>query len=760
MQTQPQNEDAKNLAERINADLAQPQRKPEDGKPLATEQIQIEMESLSAIEARAALRKAAGQGVDTATDEQLVAADLQAFKRIENLALQESAAVSIADNARAYPAYKQALEKGTPAHPNAAAQIAALDAANTERVNAKEEAKWIEAQATLLEREARTKKWTQDDAQKQAQADGQAFQKAQDRAERYALLDEIKFNAKANLAYKASLEATAPAIAARISATEKKPVEIPQKPQEVAIKTAAAEIDEATGFPISPSTGKTLTATEGWKLHLNTGTNDALATKISDFLTAQGVEHKTGNNGGQAGKGMTVYIGSRAATNALATQLNSQFGADLLPAEGEVLKDDIPIAGKVWGRFEIGRKDTDFHQYGSQGVSFFKEDMEQLKYAPDRAAAIEAAKTRADAALTARYGDYYAGTPTIEIDQRTKEMVLDTLALNRVAELRKRDSEKVREAFAMNSIELSLKKDQVVSGNESRPEAAPAVNKVESDEIFAAGKADVKPIVPAEIEKQFLRVGDRFYHPKNKELVAFEDKGNRLETKSNSENIALTLVLIAEARGWDEIKVSGSETFRREVWLDAAARSMQVKGYTPTEQDKVVLGQRLGTSNFNNIEPENKPVHAREAELEKQTKATQQAAEKPSTSDKPGSGAVVANTPERLDKAAVALNTLDKKNDSPKGALMFGEMAKAFTSQTPEEAAKKFPALASAAAALKVVEKKAEADGLNAEQRAIITARARENIAGKIERGNLPKFSVNEKIEVNRDRVQDRGQER
>ena len=108
-----------------------------------------------------------------------------------------------------------------------------------------------------------------------------------------------------------------------------------------------------------------------------------------------------------------------------------------------------------------------------------------------------------------------------------------------------------------------------------RPQAATDTkasdNTVESDEIFTASQADIKPLVPQDIEKRYLRVGSTFYHPKNTDLVAFEDKGNKLETRSNSEQIAESMVRIAEARGWDEIKVSGSETFRREVWLEAAA---------------------------------------------------------------------------------------------------------------------------------------------------------------------------------------------
>ncbi|MBK7549909.1 MAG: hypothetical protein IPI20_19865 [Rhodoferax sp.] len=50
-----------------------------------------------------------------------------------------------------------------------------------------------------------------------------------------------------------------------------------------------------------------------------------------------------------------------------------------------------------------------------------------------------------------------------------------------------------------------------------------------------------------------------------------------METQSNSHNVAETLVHIARARGWDEIKVSGSETFPQEVWLEANQLGMSGK---------------------------------------------------------------------------------------------------------------------------------------------------------------------------------------
>lgn len=123
------------------------------------------------------------------------------------------------------------------------------------------------------------------------------------------------------------------------------------------------------------------------------------------------------------------------------------------------------------------------------------------------------------------------------------------------------------------------------------------VNKIESDEIFTATNSE-KRIIPHEIEAKYRKVGNKYYLAENTKSLAFEDKGNRLETKSNNESTAETMVKIAYSRGWDEIKVSGTETFKKEAWLAAASMGMSVKGYNPTEQDKVQLLNKAKSKAF------------------------------------------------------------------------------------------------------------------------------------------------------------------
>jgi|SRR5665647_3088839 len=244
--------------------------------------------------------------------------------------------------------------------------------------------------------------------------------------------------------------------------------------------------------------------------------------------------------------------------------------------------------------------------------------------------------------------------------------------------------EQIAALAAAHQVEIEIpekaqQKEQPKENTENTQQVAH--NIVESDEILTASQPDIKAIVPPDIEQNFLRVGDKFYHLKNPDKVAFEDKGNKLETESNNEQIAETMVRIAKARGWDEIKVSGSETFRREAWLEAASQGMHVKGYTPNEQDKAVLAQRQ-SSTEQISEPEN-----------------------------------------------------EKK-------------AKIFASETPENAVERYPELAGAVALAAAFDKKAEADGLSPEQRAIGAERTRQNIANRIERGDIPEIKIKAEVEV------------
>jgi hypothetical protein len=95
--------------------------------------------------------------------------------------------------------------------------------------------------------------------------------------------------------------------------------------------------------------------------------------------------------------------------------------------------------------------------------------------------------------------------------------------------------------------------------------------------------------IPEGVKKRYLQVGNRFYFEKNPDQLAFEDKGHKLNTKSNGVAVAAALVEIAHSRGWTEIKVKGAEEFRRAVWLKANVQGIECKGYDPKETDLATL---------------------------------------------------------------------------------------------------------------------------------------------------------------------------
>jgi hypothetical protein len=317
-------------------------------------------------------------------------------------------------------------------------------------------------------------------------------------------------------------------------------------------------------------------------------------------------------------------------------------------------------------------------------------------------------------------------------------------------------------------------------------------NVVESDEVFTARQPDTKTAIPAEVEKIYVRVGEKFYFPKNPRLVAFEDRGNKLETKSDNEQIADSMVRIAYARGWSEIKISGTETFRREVWLKATILGMSVKGYIPTEQDKVALaihsrgeatnkiekdefrgrensgrGEKVvepeaallishGAAKFRHDESNNDSyyVTTRGADGSEQTVwGVDLQRAKDESGVKIGDAVFVNNVGRKNVTVTVPQYDEDGKISGSKEIQTHRnewniKMAEAFATQAPAEAVKNYPELAGAVAAVTAIDKKAVADGLSAPQRAIVSARARENAVNSIAKGEIPNVKIqNQEVE-------------
>ncbi len=120
-----------------------------------------------------------------------------------------------------------------------------------------------------------------------------------------------------------------------------------------------------------------------------------------------------------------------------------------------------------------------------------------------------------------------------------------------------------------------------------RPEAAAARH------AAAPKSAPPKPdhAVPEEVRRRFVQVKNKYYFPDG--ARAFTDRGSRLTTASENTEVVRSLVLIAEARGWSEVTVQGTERFRREAWFAGQLAGIEVRGYKPSEFERGRLVRTL-----------------------------------------------------------------------------------------------------------------------------------------------------------------------
>ena len=98
--------------------------------------------------------------------------------------------------------------------------------------------------------------------------------------------------------------------------------------------------------------------------------------------------------------------------------------------------------------------------------------------------------------------------------------------------------------------------------------------------------------VPEEVRRRFVQVKNRYYFPDG--ARAFTDRGTRLTASSENTEVVRSLIQIAEARGWAEVTVRGTERFRKEAWIAARMAGLEVRGYRPSEFEQGHLVRTLG----------------------------------------------------------------------------------------------------------------------------------------------------------------------
>ena len=101
-----------------------------------------------------------------------------------------------------------------------------------------------------------------------------------------------------------------------------------------------------------------------------------------------------------------------------------------------------------------------------------------------------------------------------------------------------------------------------------------------------------KYYVVAETGKDGREGEARLYADERDEYLAFKVTADRLVTRLAAAEVVRDMVSVAQHRRWDALHVRGSAVFRREAWLEAGARGIEVQGYQPTDLDRQALSDR------------------------------------------------------------------------------------------------------------------------------------------------------------------------
>jgi len=127
------------------------------------------------------------------------------------------------------------------------------------------------------------------------------------------------------------------------------------------------------------------------------------------------------------------------------------------------------------------------------------------------------------------------------------------------------------------------------SPREEDPQQKPLFTKAPE----SPGKAESDPwTVPQSVRDRFIQAGHRFHFPDG--APAFRDLGRRLISVSENTEVIHSLIQIAESRGWTQITVTGTQQFRQEAWRQASLAGLSVRGYRPTEVERIQLARSIG----------------------------------------------------------------------------------------------------------------------------------------------------------------------
>jgi hypothetical protein len=136
------------------------------------------------------------------------------------------------------------------------------------------------------------------------------------------------------------------------------------------------------------------------------------------------------------------------------------------------------------------------------------------------------------------------------------------------------------EEAVLNSVERVRVPANATTRRTPPSKAAPQPSASPTEPNVPGGPEKRARAVPDEIRERFIGIGGKYYFPDG--AAAFTDHGEKLTTRSENSEVIRSLIAIAQARDWVQVKVTGTERFRKEAWFAAGLVGIEVRGYKPT----------------------------------------------------------------------------------------------------------------------------------------------------------------------------------
>jgi hypothetical protein len=109
-------------------------------------------------------------------------------------------------------------------------------------------------------------------------------------------------------------------------------------------------------------------------------------------------------------------------------------------------------------------------------------------------------------------------------------------------------------------------------------------------------------IIPRRILQSYTEHDGKFF-AKDSNRMMFHDQGEKLATSTTDKVAIADMVAYARAKQWESLKLTGSQEFRREAWLQAESQGIKTQGFTPRDVDLAALKTLTQERSTNTITP-------------------------------------------------------------------------------------------------------------------------------------------------------------